>query len=80
MKLRFLQQERGYRYRLTFDSGEVMSIDLHGLIGTYVSEEQLKTAHLDPEWGCLEFRDGEVDIEPRTLYRFARQQIEQEVA
>ena len=80
MKLRSFQQVQGYRFRLTFDSGEVMSIDLYTLIGTYVSEDQLKTAHLDSEWWCLEFNDGQVDIEPRTLYRFAHQQIEQEVA
>jgi len=80
MKLRSFQQEQGYRYRLTFESGEVISVDLRELIATHVSEEQLQTAHLDSEWGCLEFKDGQVDIEPRTLYRFARQQIEWQVA
>jgi len=80
MKLRSFQQEQGYRYRLTFESGEVISVDLRELIATHVSEEQLQTAHLDSEWDCLEFKDGQVDIEPRTLYRFARQQIEWQVA
>jgi hypothetical protein len=27
---------------------------------------------IDPDWGCLEFNHGQVDIEPQTLYRFAR--------
>jgi len=41
------------------------------LIGKHVSLDQLNTAHIDPEWGCLEFNAGFVDIEPKTLYQFA---------
>ncbi|EIC21306.1 DUF2442 domain-containing protein [Thiorhodovibrio frisius] len=80
MKLKSLQQEQGDRYRLTFDSGEVTSVDLRDLIAHHVSEEQLQTAHLDSEWGCLEFNEGHVDIPPKTLYHFACQQRDRQVA
>jgi hypothetical protein len=26
---------------------------------------------IDPDWCCLEFNHGQVDIEPQSLYRFA---------
>ncbi|MFI3119374.1 MAG: hypothetical protein QX203_05310 [Methylococcaceae bacterium] len=42
--------------------------------------DALNTAHIDPEWGCLKFNDGRVDIEPKTLYRFATDKPYQELA
>jgi hypothetical protein len=44
--------------------------DLKALIGTFVEEGQLNTAKIDTEWGCLEFKNGAVDIERKTLYHY----------
>ncbi len=69
MKLVNFKQKEGYRFALTFENGETKETDLRELIGNYVSSEFLNTARIDNEWGCLEFKDGAVDIEPKTLYK-----------
>jgi hypothetical protein len=71
MKLRQFERREAYRFVLTFENGEVREVDLQGLIGQHVGVDSLPTAHIDPEWGCLEFLNGRVDIEPKTLYRYA---------
>jgi len=43
---------------------------LQKLIGKHVSVDELATAHINTEWGCLEFNAGVVDIEPKTLYHY----------
>ncbi len=58
---------------LFFANGEIFTVDIHQLIGKYVSEDDLNSARIDSEWGCLEFRNGIVDIDPVTLYRYAIQ-------
>jgi hypothetical protein len=50
------------------------------LVGQHVSHDALNTPRIDPEWGCLEFNDGQVDVEPKTLYRFATAEHYKEVA
>ena len=60
-----------YRFLILFENGENKEVDLFNLIAKHVSLEQLNTARIDTEWGCLEFNDGQVDIEPKTLYQFA---------
>ena len=70
MKLERFQLIQGYRFNLTFDNGQTFDVDLKNLIHRYVSVEDLSTARIDSEWGCLEFHDGKVDIEPKTLYRY----------
>ncbi len=71
MKLKSFEHIDAYRYSLIFENGGHREVDLIDLIGKHVSLEQLNTAHIDPEWGCLEFNAGLVDIEPKTLYQFA---------
>jgi hypothetical protein len=80
MKLKHFKQLDMYRFVLTFESGEIKEADLHDLIGQHVAIELLHTAHIDPEWGCLEFLDGKVDIEPNTLYRYAGGMFDQQAA
>lgn len=80
MKLKHFEHYDGYRFLLTFENGEVKEADLIDLIGHYVSVDALSTARIDPEWGCLEFNGGRVDIEPKTLYRFATDNHYKEVA
>ncbi len=70
MKLRSFQND-GFTFTLTFADGESVRIDLRPLIGEHVAEDDLASARIDPDWGCLEFRDGVVDIAPATLYRYA---------
>jgi len=72
MKLIGFKHQSGYCFRLDFANGEIREIDLNELIGKYVDANTLQTARLDPEWGCLEFKNGMVDIEPKTLYHFAK--------
>jgi hypothetical protein len=80
MKLKYFEHYEGYLFLLTFENGEVREADLIDLIGLHVSVDALNTARIDPEWGCLEFNGGKVDIEPKTLYRFATDNRYQEVA
>ncbi len=49
-----------------------IEVDLKDLISKYVTPEELQTAKVNQEWGCLEFKDGLVDIEPKTLYKFTK--------
>lgn len=72
MKLTHFEHQEAYRFVLTFENGEVREADLQDLIGQHVAVDSLLTAHIDPEWGCLEFLNGRVDIEPKTLYRYVR--------
>jgi Protein of unknown function (DUF2442) len=71
MKLKDFEHCDAYRFLLTFENGEVKEADLFDLIGHHVSLDALNTARIDPEWGCLEFNNGMVDVEPKTLYKFA---------
>ena len=68
MKLKNFQQQDGYKFKLFFENGEIKEADLQELIGKYVDVPSLNTARIDSEWGCLEFNNGMVDIEPKTLY------------
>jgi len=80
MKIKHFEHLGGYHFLLTFENGETKETDLENLIGHHVSLDALNTARIDPEWGCLEFNDGRVDIEPKTLYQFATANHYKEVA
>ena len=71
MKLKQFEHQDAYRFLLTFENGETRDVDLLDLVGPHVAEDLLHTARIDPEWGCLEFLNGSVDVEPKTLYRYA---------
>lgn len=68
MKLKSFEQQKGYFFKLVFENGEVKEANLENLIGSHVDLSTLKTARIDSEWGCLEFKNGAIDIEPKTLY------------
>ncbi len=70
MKLIKFTHQAGYQFILFFENGISKECDLKELIEKYVSIQQIKTAQLNTEWGCLEFNDGRVDIEPKTLYNY----------
>jgi hypothetical protein len=70
MKLESFENS-GFDFLLFFANGEMISVDIHPLVGKYISESDLNLARIDSEWGCLEFCNGIVDIEPTTLYRYA---------
>lgn len=72
MKLKHFEQQEGYKFKFFFENYEVKETDLKNLIGDYVELAELNTARIDTEWGCLEFKNGLVDIEPKTLYAFAK--------
>lgn len=71
MKLTTFEQRDGFRFALTFDNGDRATVDLEPLIGDHISVDELGSAEIDPDWGCLQFQGGMVDIEPTTLYRYA---------
>ena len=70
MKLIKITPQKDYIFTLFFENGESKESDLKELIEKYVSLQQLKTAQINSDWGCLEFNDGMVDIEPKTLYNY----------
>jgi hypothetical protein len=74
MKLIKFKHQENYIFILTFENGETIEANLKSLIEKHVSLSDLSTAQLNKEWGCLEFNNGMVDIEPKTLYRYAIQQ------
>jgi len=71
MKLISFIHQTDYLFSLFFENGINKETDLKELIEKHVSIEQIKTAQINAEWGCLEFNDGRVDIEPKTLYSYA---------
>ncbi len=71
MKLVEFKHLKGYFFILTFENGETKETDLTSLLAKHVDETNLSTAQLNKDWGCLEFNGGAVDIEPKTLYRYA---------
>jgi hypothetical protein len=72
MKLTQFAHKSGYHFLLSFANGETLETDLQSLIEKHVDMDAVQTAHLNSEWGCLEFKNGMVDIEPKTLYRYAK--------
>lgn len=73
MKLVNFKHLQGYWFILNFENGEEKRVNLSGLIEKYVCIENTNTAQINPEWGCLEFNHAMVDIDPKTLYRYASQ-------
>jgi len=80
MKLIKFTHQVDYNFILFFENGMNKECDLKELIGKYVSLEQIKTAQINVEWGCLEFNNGMADIEPKTLYNYAYSINHQKVA
>lgn len=80
MKLIAFEHIQNYRFLLTFKNGAVVECDLKELIGAHVSVEDLSSARIDPDWGCLELKDGQVDIAPKTLYQFSTKGRESQAA
>ena len=70
MKLVKYKNINGYNFYFEFDNRDSGEVNIESLIGKYVSKNELSTANLNKEWGCLEFKKGLVDVEPKTLYKF----------
>ena len=70
MKLKQFQNLGNYNFVFVFENEKAIQKNIRDLIGSKVSLDELQTARLDKEWGCLEFKEGMVDIEPKTLYRY----------
>jgi hypothetical protein len=74
MKLREIEHKKDYCFLTKFENGEVIISDLKNLISKFVEPNEVKTAKINNDWGCLEFKNGAVDIEPKTLYHYAKNQ------
>jgi len=72
MKLTNFTREYEYVFTFNFEKGINKTVDISNLIKNKVKKDELETAHLDKDWGCLEFKNGMVDIEPNTLYKFTQ--------
>ena len=70
MKLNSFKHQDNYLFELDFEDGTHKIVDLSALIKSKVSVDELNTARIDKDWGCLEFKEGMVDIDPKTLYRY----------
>ena len=70
MKLQDFKQIDGYKFFLIFDDGVQKEVDLNELLKEKVTLQELGSASIDKDWGCLEFKNGMVDIEPKTLYKY----------
>ncbi len=75
MKIKEIEHKDEYSFILKFENDEIIPTNLRNLISGYVDLKDLVTAHINKEWGCLEFKNGKVDIEPKTLYNFAKNRI-----
>lgn len=70
MKLKSFKQKNGFEFIFEFENGERKEADIEQLVLKYLQPNELSSAKLNDEWGCLEFKDGAVDIEPTTLYKY----------
>lgn len=70
MKLKAFEQKHDYEFIFVFENGECKEVNLESLVAKYLQPDELGTTMINYEWGCLEFKDGAVDIEPNTLYKF----------
>ncbi len=70
MKLKTFEQKHDYEFIFIFENGETKCSDIKELVAKYLTPEELNTATINEEWGCLEFKNGAVDIEPNTLYKY----------
>ncbi len=59
-----------YHFSLQFKEENFENINLKNLIASKIKQKALQTASVNSEWGCLEFENGLVDIEPKTLFEF----------
>jgi hypothetical protein len=71
VKLQSFEHKNNYVFALQFTDHSQVEVDLAPLLQAYVEPAAVASARIDPEWGCLMFKDGMVDIEPKTLYKFA---------
>jgi len=58
MKLMKFKNKEDYIFDLEFENGMSRHIDISGLIKEKVTQSELKTARIDKDWGCLEFKNG----------------------
>ncbi len=72
MKIINFRYLSNYNFRLQFENNEIFELDLEPVISAKVSLDELQTARIDKAWGCLEFKNGMIDIEPKTLYNFCK--------
>ena len=70
MKLKSFQKKHDYEFVFVFENGERKQANIEELVAKYLKLDELDTAIINDEWGCLEFKDGAVDIEPKTLYKY----------
>ena len=70
MKLLKFENLGKYHFAFKFENDDFEDANLKKLIEKKVSLTELKTAKINKEWGCLEFNNGMIDIEPETLYKF----------
>jgi len=71
MRLKEFKKQNDYIFNLRFEDGTKRTVDISALVNSKVKVNELKSAKIDNDWGCLEFKDGMIDIDPKTLYNFS---------
>jgi len=74
MKLINYKNLNNYNFYLEFENQIRGEVNLEKLLSKHLSLDELSSVNLNQEWGCLEFKGGTVDIEPKTLYKFFESQ------
>jgi hypothetical protein len=72
MRLVKYENRGNYKFYFKFDNQESGEVDISNLIKKYVTKDELSTARIDKEWGCLEFKNSMVDIEPKHCINFLK--------
>lgn len=70
MRLIKYKNLNNYKFYLEFENQISGEVNLEKLISKHLSLVELASVNLNKKRGCLEFKDGMVDIEPKTLYKF----------
>jgi hypothetical protein len=71
MKLEQIQCRDGHCFDLTFENSQRWESDFQSLIGQHVALEDVSTDFIDAEWDCLEFLNGQIDVELKKLANYA---------
>ena len=72
MKLQNIQRLNNFIFKLEFINGEIMEVNLASLVKDKVNKIDPTTAKINADWQCLEFNNGSIDIEPKTLFEFSK--------
>ncbi len=72
MRLSKFQNLNNYLFYFLFEDGFEIETNIKDVVAEKVDVILLNSARIDMDWGCLEFDNGQIDIEPKTLYQYCK--------